>query len=152
VENSLAADSPIDYRINPPSTNDELNALFATAWPDYAASDFAQILSRSLAYVCAYAGERLVGFVNLAWDGGVHVFLLDTTVHRDFQRRGIGRELVARAAQQARARGAEWLHVDYEPHLAKFYRECGFQHTEAGLIHLTTDDRPLTNDGRQKDE
>jgi len=126
----------ISYRISPAAANDALNALFAAAWPDHAWSDFAPVLSRSLAYVCAYQQEGLIGFVNVAWDGGIHAFLLDTTVHPEFQRRGIGRELVLRAAQAARERGIAWLHVDYEPHLESFYRSCGFRHTEAGLIRL----------------
>jgi len=129
-------DSPISYRISPAITNDALNALFAAAWPNHAWSDFAPVLSRSLAYVCAYRQDRLIGFVNLAWDGGIHAFLLDTTVHPEFQRRGIGRALVAHAAQVARERGIMWLHVDYEPHLEAFYRGCGFRHTEAGLMRL----------------
>ena len=129
-------DSPISYRISPAVANDALNALFAAAWPDHVGSDVAPVLSRSLAYVCAYQQDRLIGFVNLAWDGGIHAFLLDTTVHPAFQRRGIGRELVLRAAQVARARGIAWLHVDYEPHLGSFYRSCGFRHTEAGLMRL----------------
>lgn len=127
----------ITYRISPPVSNEALNPLFAAAWrhhpPDY---DFTPVLSRSLAYVCAYAGERLIGFVYLAWDGSVHAFLLDTTVHPDMQRRGIGVELVKTAVEAARARGIEWVHVDYEPHLKEFYTRCGFHPTDAGLIKL----------------
>jgi hypothetical protein len=33
----------------------------------------------------------------------------------------------------------QWLHVDYEPHLAPFYRALGFRHTEAGLLRLARD-------------
>jgi GNAT superfamily N-acetyltransferase len=130
-------DNTITYRISPAVANDAMNALFAAAWPHHGWSDFTQVLSRSLAYVCAYQHDRLIGFVNLAWDGGMHAFLLDTTVHPDFQRRGIGGELVARAAQAAREHGIAWLHVDYEPHLESFYRGCGFRHTEAGLMRLS---------------
>ncbi len=126
----------VEYRVNPPVTNEALNALFAASWPDYASSDFAPVLSRSLAYVCAYQDERLVGFVNLAWDGGIHAFLLDTTVHPDVRRQGIGVQLVAEAVKVARERGIEWVHVDYEPHLKAFYERCGFRDTEAGLIRL----------------
>jgi GNAT superfamily N-acetyltransferase len=129
-------DSTISYRISPAVANEALNVLFATAWPDNVWSDFAPVLSRSLAYVCAYQQERLIGFVNLAWDGGIHAFLLDTTVHPEFQRLGIGRELVARAAYIARERGMAWLHVDYEPHFEAFYHSCGFRHTAAGLMRL----------------
>lgn len=128
--------APIAYRISPPVDSAALNALFAAAWPDHRAADFAPVIAHSLVYVCAFHGDWLVGYVNVAWDGGIHAFLLDTTVHRDWQRRGIGRELVLRAAQAARARGMHWLHVDYEPHLDGFYRSCGFAPTLAGLINL----------------
>ena len=79
----------------------------------------------------------LVGFVNVAWDGGDHAFLIDTKTRTSHQHRGIGRELVRHAVANARAAGCEWLHVDFEPRLAPFYLEaCDFRRTEAGLIHL----------------
>ena len=78
----------------------------------------------------------MVGFVNLAWDGGIHAFILDTTVHPDARRNGIGLELVRQAAKAAKKNGITWLHVDYEPDLREFYQKCGFRHTEAGLIAL----------------
>lgn len=124
----------ITYRVNPHITNNDLNALFATAWSNYKPSDFAPVLARSLAYVCAYNGDELVGFVNLAWDGGVHAFILDTTVHAAWQRQGIGQALVEHAVAVAREHGIEWMHVDFEPHLLPFYRRCGFGPTEAGLL------------------
>ena len=80
--------------------------------------------------------DQLVGFVNVAWDGGDHAFLLDTKTHGDHQR---GSELVNIAVRNARAVGCEWLHVDFEPHLEPFYfNACGFKRTGAGLIYLPT--------------
>jgi GNAT superfamily N-acetyltransferase len=122
--------------IRGPLTNTELNALFAAAWPDHRQIRFEPVLQRSLTWIAARSGSRLVGFVNVATDGGAHAFLLDTTVHPDVQRHGIGRRLVVAAADQARVSGAAWLHVDYEPHLDEFYRGCGFQSTTAGLLRL----------------
>ena len=78
----------------------------------------------------------MVGYVNVAWDGGVHAFLLDTTVDPAFQRRGIATELVRHVADAARERGAHWLHVDYEAKLDGFYKACGFKPTAAGLMRL----------------
>ena len=63
-------------------------------------------------------------------------FLLDPMVHPDLRRAGLGSSLVRRAPELARDRGATWLHVDYEPHLAGFYERCGFRPTQAGLIRL----------------
>lgn len=129
----------IRYAISPPVSDDQLNALFATAWDDHQPADFQRALAHSLAWVCAWDGERLVGFVKLIWDGGNHAFLLDTTVHRDVQHRGIGTRLVTEALAVARQHGVEWVHVDYEPHLHGFYTACGFRPTQAGLVNLRED-------------
>lgn len=130
------ADHAISYRVSPPVTDDELNILFAASWPGHRRRDFPAVLQRSLTYVCAYAGDCLVGFVYLAWDGGIHAFLLDPTVHPAFRRRGIGQSLVAKAVNVAKARRVEWIHVDCEPRLERFYEGCGFRTTRAGLIRL----------------
>ena len=126
----------IEYHISPLISDSALNVLFRAAWVDHKISSFEPILSRSLAYICAYDGDSLVGFVNVAWDGGVHAFLLDTTVHPDYQRQGIGVRLVLEAVATAKDQGIHWLHVDYEPHLDTFYKQCGFQPTLAGLMRL----------------
>lgn len=117
--------------------DDELNDLFAASWPDHRSTSFAPILRRSLTWVGARRVGRLVGFVNVATDGGAHAFLLDTTVHPDERRRGLGVRLVTTATEAAADAGAGWLHVDHEPHLAGFYARCGFRPTEAGLLDLT---------------
>ncbi len=127
----------IAYRVNPNLCNADLERLFSATWTDYVASDFSSVLNHSLAYIGAFtADDELIGFVNLAWDGGAHAFLLDPTVDPAWQRRGIGKELVIRAIERARLRGCTWLHVDYEAHLEPFYAQCGFQPTRAGLVHL----------------
>jgi ribosomal protein S18 acetylase RimI-like enzyme len=75
--------------------------------------------------------------VNVAWDGGDHAFLLDTKTRSDYQRQGIGTELVRQAVLHAKAAGCDWLHVDFVRDRAPFYfGACGFQPTDAGLIHL----------------
>lgn len=133
-----AQQEEILFRISPEIGNEELNALFGEAWPAHSEWDFTRTLAHSLAWVCAYrsGNEQLVGFVNLAWDGAQHAFILDTTVHPDFRRRGIGQRLVHEAVTVAWEHGLEWVHVDYEPHLHEFYDACGFRHTPAGVIDL----------------
>lgn len=127
----------IQHRVKPPLTDAELKPLFRAAWPHEDEASYEAILARSLTYVAAYDEEQLVGFVNVAWDGGIHAFLLDTTVHPKVQRRGVGTELVRQAAREARRLGCNWLHVDFDEHLESFYRECGFRAAPAGLIDLT---------------
>lgn len=114
----------------------DLRALWLSAWEDFGPDSFAPILARGIGHVGAYENDQLVGFVNVAWDGGVHAFILDTTVHKDFQRLGIATKLLYRATEIARDRGAHWLHVDFEPHLTTLYRAAGFGPTAAGLKRL----------------
>ncbi len=117
--------------------DEALNALFAAAWPGHESRSWAPVHARSLTWVTAWsAGKDLIGYVNVATDGGVHAFLLDTTVHPGHRRQGLGSRLVREAAAAASAAGATWLHVDYEPHLDGFYTGCGFSPTAAGLLRL----------------
>lgn len=126
----------IDYRTSPVVSNDKLNELFAAVWEEHTFEDINSVLKHSLAYICAYHLKKLVGFVNLAWDGGVHAFILDTAVHRDYRRRGIGIQLVKEAVNTAEENNIKWIHVDFEPHLQEFYDKCGFRHTNAGVIKI----------------
>mgnify|MGYP003484141256 FL=1 len=122
--------------------NDEVNELHAAAfgtrmfgedewnWVELTAQ-------RSLGWVIARDGQRLVGFVNVIWDGLVHAWIQDTMVDPRDHRRGIGTLLVAEAVSAAREAGCEWLHVDFDDDLRSFYYDaCGFRPTNAGLIEL----------------
>jgi GNAT superfamily N-acetyltransferase len=128
------------YCANRPVANEELNALFSAGWPGWQAaadtSDWQPVLDHALTYITARDDGLLVGFVNVAWDGRDHAFLLDPRVHPDYRHQGIGRELVRRAAEAAREASCEWLHVDYLPELTPFYEACGFRPTAAGVLRL----------------
>ncbi|HEY3523321.1 MAG TPA: GNAT family N-acetyltransferase [Candidatus Limnocylindrales bacterium] len=129
----------VDYQWRGPFANDELNRLHAEGFAhDVLDIDWrGQVERHSLGWGCAREEGRLVGFVNLAWDGGVHAFVLDTLTARSARRRGIGTRLVERAVDAAREAGCEWVHVDFDPELAAFYFDaCGFHTTPAGLKAL----------------
>ncbi len=118
----------------------EVNALHAEAFEhELGADDWTrQVEEHSLGWVCAREDGELVGFVNVAWDGGVHAFVLDTMVAARAGRRGIGTQLVALAVEGARDGGCEWLHADFDDHLRRFYLDaCGFTPTSAGLLALS---------------
>jgi ribosomal protein S18 acetylase RimI-like enzyme len=128
----------ISYRWRGPVTDAEMVELVAAHGGTPAPGWWDRIRPQSLGWVTARASDNtLVGFVNVVSDGGDHAFLIDTKTHGAYQRRGIGTRVVRLAAEQAKAAGCEWLHVDFDPDLASFYFDaCGFRPTEAGLIHL----------------
>ena len=121
--------------------NAAVNALHAQAFDHELRNEDweGRVRVHSLGWVCAYddAADGLVGFVNVPWDGGIHAFVIDTMVSARAARRGVGRRLIAVVVAEARAAGCEWLHVDFEDHLGRFYFDaCGFEPTNAGLIAL----------------
>jgi GNAT superfamily N-acetyltransferase len=119
--------------------NAEVNALHAEGFSHRVLEDDwkAQVEGHSLGWVCVRDGGALIGFVNVAWDGGIHAFILDTLVARDARRRGVGTRMVASAVEESRAAGCEWLHADFDDELSSFYIDaCGFIPTPAGLIAL----------------
>ena len=129
----------MEIRVRFPVDDDELSTLHALAFesPVEVQPWAARLERHALTWVGAFSNDRLVGFVQVCWDGGAHAFVLDTAVHPEYGRQGIGRQLVRAASEEALAAGCEWLHVDYEPHLADFYlKACGFSPTDAGLLRL----------------
>jgi GNAT superfamily N-acetyltransferase len=123
-------------------TNQEINLLHAEAFGtkvfDESEWNWVELLHQhSLGWVVARDGTILVGFVNIVWDGLVHAWLQDTMVAAVARGQGIGTGLVDHARRGAQAAGCEYLHVDFEDHLAAFYYgACGFQPTSAGLLEL----------------
>jgi len=126
----------VELRLGDAVWGRELQDLFDVAWPDGTRAPSGRVLDASLCWVTARVRGALVGFVNVATDGGAHAFVLDTTVHPDHRRAGLGVRLVEAGVAEARRRGVEWVHVDFEPHLEAFYAACGFGPSSAGLLHL----------------
>lgn len=125
-----------------PFTNREVNELHAEAFETRLFSDeewnWVELTARhSLGWITARDGNDLVGFLNIPWDGFVHAWVQDTMVAMTHRQFGIGKQLVSAAVEGARAAGCEWLHVDFDNGLERFYiNACGFTPTKAGLIAL----------------
>jgi GNAT superfamily N-acetyltransferase len=129
----------IDVRWRAPVTDAELVTLTQSHGGRPAAGWWDQVRPHALGWVTARRADGLlVGFVNVAWDGGDHAFLIDTKTRCDYQRRGIGTAVVILAAQQAKSAGCEWLHVDFSDELRAFYLDaCGFDRpSAAGIMNL----------------
>ena len=119
-------------------TDEELVELTAAHGGSAAAGWWNRIRPHSLGWVAARTRDHmLVGFVNVAWDGSDHAFLIDTKTHPAHQHQGLGTAVVLLAIAETRSAGCEWLFVDYGDDIAPFYEgACGFLPTRAGLVRL----------------
>src|SRR5690554_2194362 len=75
----------IEIRVDPHPTHRELSDLWRATWEIDGIDDFRSILTRSLTHAGAYLNGEIVGFANLAWDGGIHGFLTDVCVHPNYR-------------------------------------------------------------------
>ena len=129
----------IVFAVRPEIDNAQLNRLHAEGFEHHVTDhDWQPQLRHSLLWVGAFDGDRLIGFVNVAWDGGVHAFLLDTAVEVAYRRRGIGTRLVGEAIEAVRRHGGlEWIHVDSDEVLMeRFYYPAGFSPCHAGTCNV----------------
>lgn len=132
----------VEYAWRGPFTNGEVNALHAEAFEtrvfDASEWDWVTLTDRhSKGWVTARIGGQLVGFVNVIWDGLVHVWIQDVMVASTARHGGIATAMVDRVCTEAAEAGCEWVHVDFDEDLAGLYLgACGFEPTRAGIRHL----------------
>ena len=53
----------------------QLDGLWLACWGSASGEYAGKVLSRSLVHLGAFDEDRIIGFVNVAWDGGDHAFL-----------------------------------------------------------------------------
>ena len=127
----------IDIRIDPFPPE----AAFRALWRDSWGSDWQGPLPDwriSLAHLGAYEGDRLVGYLNIATDGGGHAFLLDPTVHPDVRRKGLGTQLVsARSPSRENAAAAGCMSIT-NPSLKPSMLPAAFDRRAPDLFSWTT--------------
>lgn len=128
----------IDARLVSPSAVDlsQLNQLFTRVWgapkPNYE-----QVLGRSFAWVMVYRDGKLLGFANVAWDGGPNFFLLDVSIDpSSADEDKIFTDMIEAAVQRCRKEGGS-MRVDAPEELLKsYFQPLGFKPVSAAVINL----------------
>lgn len=86
------------------------------------------MIANSNLTVSAWKGELLVGIARCVTDFHYACYLSDLAVHKDYQRKGIGRELQALTQQQLGPRCK--LILIAAPAAAEYYGPLGYTHNE----------------------
>lgn len=84
-----------------------------------------QALLHSHSLVSAWEGGRLVGLANAISDGYLVVYYPHVVVHPAYQRKGIGREMMARLMR--RYAGFHQHSVLADKDAVTFFERCGFE-------------------------
>lgn len=138
-----SADPSIRYATG--FTTEPFLALARRIWPNtYDAALTTKALDRTI-NIGAWDGERLVGTVRVLTDGYLFATVPEILVHPDYRRRGIGRELMARALD-ASPKGT--LFFGARPASEGFFRKLGCEPGPAGFVMRKGGSRSAEAGGR----
>ena len=95
-------------------------------------------LPGSLYAVCVRDGGRLIGMGRIVGDGGCNFEVVDIAVHPDYQRRGIGSEIMAARVDYLRSSAPESAYVSLiaDGDAPRLYEKFGFQLTAPASVGM----------------
>ncbi len=95
----------VRYRVEVPAIEQYWDLFLTTGWNiEYhlVPKDLAQALQHSWYMVCAYDGDRLVGFGRVVSDTRLHAMIYDLIVAPGHQEQGIGSEILEQLVRRCR--------------------------------------------------
>jgi len=106
----------------------------AVGWAAYTCRDNWRNLEKAVAnssfVISAWEGNTLVGLARVLSDDVSIVYLQDILVHPDFQRRGIGEQLIRSCLTKYAHVRSKVLLTDDDQRQHQFYEKAGFQNTK----------------------
>jgi GNAT superfamily N-acetyltransferase len=140
--NHPLASNTIEYRETGDVPHEQVLALYrGNGWSCVQKPEaLRNALLASHSLVTAWDGARLVGLGNAISDGHLVVYYPHLLVLPEYQRRGIGTEIMRRLMQHYRGFHQQMLIADGRA--VDFYRKCGFERagkTEAMWIYAGRD-------------
>ena len=117
----------IQYRDSKDFSIDDVLTLYrANDWSSAGKPDLLyQGLLNSDSIITAWQGDRMLGLANAILDGFLVVYYPHIVVHPDFQRQGIGREMMIQLMR--RYEGFHQHSILADKDAVGFFQQCGFQ-------------------------
>lgn len=92
-------------------------------------------LTHSLTVLSAYEGKQLVGLIRAVGDGETILFIQDLLALPEYQRRGIGKQLIEALLARFPEVRQRVLLTDDDPKTRSFYKAAGFvESQQMGVI------------------
>ena len=77
-------------------------------------------------HIAVYEKEVLIGYIDCVSNGVTDAYIQDLMVHPDYQRRGIGTELMTIMINYLKQKHIYMISVVFEENLKPFYEKFGF--------------------------
>lgn len=131
----------INYKNSVPNKEEFYQLYETTGWNaegTYSKDELFKAISNSWYLISVYNNEKLIGFGRIISDGVYQTFIGDMIVHPDYQKRGIGRNVLNLLLEKCKASGIKWVQLSCAKGKTDFYKKLGFQ------------ERPVDGPGMQK--
>ena len=89
-------------------------------------NEYKNPLLTSYYHIAVYEKEVLIGYIDCVSNGVTDAYIQDLMVHPDYQRRGIGTELMTIMINYLKQKHIYMISVVFEEHLKPFYEKFGF--------------------------
>jgi len=119
-------------------SDNEIEELRSSIGWDNNTGPFSVISKRLYTYFTARKDGKLVGFIDVLSDGIADSYLQDLAIHPNFQRKGIGTELVKKAIRFLQKNKIKCIQVTFNPECENFFKRFGFHIYKAGVIDRDT--------------
>ncbi len=120
---------PIEYRTDLPPISQYFELFQTTGWK-FRRPVTREVLALALAksWYCLFAwdGDRLVGTGRICTDGLLHAIIYDVVVAPDYQRGGIGKQIIERLVQECLDAQIGTIQLFCARGKQAFYEQLGF--------------------------
>ena len=89
-------------------------------------NEYKNPLLTSYYHIAVYEKEVLIGYIDCVSNGVTDAYIQDLMVHPDYQRRGIGTELMTIMINYLKQKHIYMISVVFEESLKPFYEKFGF--------------------------
>lgn len=89
-------------------------------------NEYKNPLLTSYYHIAVYEKDALIGYIDCVSNGVTDAYIQDLMVHPDYQRRGIGTELMTMMINYLKQRHIYMISVVFEENLKPFYEKFGF--------------------------
>ncbi len=88
-------------------------------------------------HLCCFDADRLIAYVSVVSNGVTDAYIQDLMVHPEYQRQGIGQQLMQRTLARLRADGIYMVSIIYgDAELQRYYEAHGFTTMLCGQMEL----------------
>ena len=121
-----------EYIFNPfsPDKNQFFELFLTTGWNEkyqLESDELYKALKRSWYCLSGYENDKLVGFGRIICDGIVHALILDLIVHPDYQKQGIGTQILNKLVEKCQQHRIKDIQLFCAKGYAGFYEKRGFR-------------------------